>query len=130
MKTGLIDKTQEPFSVRPKPFFDINISRKVKFFFVLVLNSSSIAQLVRGTGMMSFPGRCSGSLLQRCSQCGYNTTLLHCLLEQFVISDHLFVFSSAHTESFRMNPGRREEKKKDKEKERRGRGKRKKEGRI
>lgn len=30
MKTGLIDKTQEPFSVRPKQFFDINISRKVK----------------------------------------------------------------------------------------------------
>lgn len=57
MKTGLIDKTQEPFSVRPKPFFDINISRKVKFFFfVLVVNSNSIAQLVRGTGMMSFPG--------------------------------------------------------------------------
>ena len=38
--------------------------------------------------------------------------LLHCLLEQFVISDHSFVFSSAHTESFRMNPKRREEKKK------------------
>ncbi|XP_028728597.1 mRNA-capping enzyme isoform X2 [Peromyscus leucopus] len=29
MKTGLIDKTQEPFSVRPKQFFDINISRKL-----------------------------------------------------------------------------------------------------
>lgn len=56
MKTGLIDKTQEPFSVRPKPFFDINISRKVKFIFFLVVNSSSIAQLVRGTEMMSFPG--------------------------------------------------------------------------
>ncbi|XP_017826745.1 mRNA-capping enzyme isoform X2 [Callithrix jacchus] len=28
MKTGLIDKTQEPFSVRNKPFFDICISRK------------------------------------------------------------------------------------------------------
>lgn len=42
--------------------------------------------------------------------------LLHCLLEQFVISDHSFVFSSAHTESFRMNPGRREEKKKTRKK--------------
>ena len=31
MKTGLIDKTQEPFSVRNKPFFDIYASRKVKF---------------------------------------------------------------------------------------------------
>ncbi|XP_036045734.1 mRNA-capping enzyme-like isoform X2 [Onychomys torridus] len=29
MKIGLIDKTQEPFSVRPKQFFDINISRKL-----------------------------------------------------------------------------------------------------
>ncbi|XP_059121019.1 mRNA-capping enzyme-like isoform X2 [Peromyscus eremicus] len=29
MKTGLIDKTQEPFSVRPKQFFDINVSRKL-----------------------------------------------------------------------------------------------------
>ncbi|XP_031222283.1 mRNA-capping enzyme isoform X4 [Mastomys coucha] len=29
MKTGLIDKTQEPFSVRPKQFFDISISRKL-----------------------------------------------------------------------------------------------------
>ena len=29
MKTGLIDKTQEPFSVRPKPFFDTNVSRKL-----------------------------------------------------------------------------------------------------
>ncbi|XP_052032164.1 mRNA-capping enzyme isoform X2 [Apodemus sylvaticus] len=29
MKTGLIDKTQEPFSVRSKQFFDINISRKL-----------------------------------------------------------------------------------------------------
>ncbi|XP_040839692.1 mRNA-capping enzyme isoform X4 [Ochotona curzoniae] len=28
MKTGLIDKTQEPFSVRNKPFFDIHTSRK------------------------------------------------------------------------------------------------------
>ncbi|XP_049753102.1 mRNA-capping enzyme isoform X3 [Elephas maximus indicus] len=29
MKTGLIDKTQEPFSVRNKPFFDICTSRKL-----------------------------------------------------------------------------------------------------
>ncbi|XP_004696307.1 mRNA-capping enzyme isoform X2 [Echinops telfairi] len=29
MKTGLIDKTQEPFSVRNKPFFDIYASRKL-----------------------------------------------------------------------------------------------------
>lgn len=29
MKTGLIDKTQEPFSVRNKPFFDIYTSRKL-----------------------------------------------------------------------------------------------------
>ncbi|XP_027711907.1 mRNA-capping enzyme [Vombatus ursinus] len=29
MKNGLIDKTQEPFSVRHKPFFDISISRKL-----------------------------------------------------------------------------------------------------
>lgn len=30
MKTGQIDKTKEPFSVRNKPFFDIHASRKVK----------------------------------------------------------------------------------------------------
>uniref|UniRef100_A0A8C6RTK9 mRNA-capping enzyme n=1 Tax=Nannospalax galili TaxID=1026970 RepID=A0A8C6RTK9_NANGA len=29
MKNGLINKTQEPFSVRSKPFFDISISRKL-----------------------------------------------------------------------------------------------------
>lgn len=29
MKTGQIDKTKEPFSVRNKPFFDIHASRKV-----------------------------------------------------------------------------------------------------
>ncbi|XP_058517131.1 mRNA-capping enzyme-like [Ochotona princeps] len=29
MKTGLIDKTREPFSVRKKPFFDIHTSRKL-----------------------------------------------------------------------------------------------------
>ncbi|XP_073445692.1 mRNA-capping enzyme isoform X4 [Dendrobates tinctorius] len=29
MKTGHIDKTQEPFSVRNKPFFDINTARKL-----------------------------------------------------------------------------------------------------
>lgn len=29
MKTGQIDKTKEPFSVRHKPFFDINAARKV-----------------------------------------------------------------------------------------------------
>lgn len=31
MKSGLIDKAQEPFSVRNKPFFDIYTSRKVSF---------------------------------------------------------------------------------------------------
>nr|XP_019953048.1 PREDICTED: mRNA-capping enzyme-like [Paralichthys olivaceus] len=30
MKTGQIDKTKEPFSVRNKPFFDIHASRKVR----------------------------------------------------------------------------------------------------
>lgn len=30
MKTGQIDKTKEPFSVRHKSFFDIQASRKVK----------------------------------------------------------------------------------------------------
>ncbi|XP_020351956.1 mRNA-capping enzyme-like [Oncorhynchus kisutch] len=29
MKTGQIDKTKEPFSVRNKPFFDIHASRKL-----------------------------------------------------------------------------------------------------
>ncbi|PKU30483.1 hypothetical protein llap_19213 [Limosa lapponica baueri] len=29
MKNGLIDKAQEPFSVRNKPFFDIYASRKL-----------------------------------------------------------------------------------------------------
>uniref|UniRef100_A0A8C4IA30 mRNA-capping enzyme n=1 Tax=Dicentrarchus labrax TaxID=13489 RepID=A0A8C4IA30_DICLA len=31
MKTGQIDKTKEPFSVRNKPFFDIHAARKVKY---------------------------------------------------------------------------------------------------
>eukprot|EP00063_Salmo_salar_P024828 XP_013999663.1 PREDICTED: mRNA-capping enzyme-like [Salmo salar] len=29
MKTGQIDKTKEPFSVRNKPFFDIHAARKL-----------------------------------------------------------------------------------------------------
>lgn len=43
MKTGQIDKTKEPFSVRNKPFFDIHASRKVRcstpdsFYFLLTL---------------------------------------------------------------------------------------------
>ena len=32
MKTGQIDKTKEPYSVRNKPFFDIHASRKVSWF--------------------------------------------------------------------------------------------------
>nr|XP_020021662.1 mRNA-capping enzyme-like [Castor canadensis] len=43
MKTGLIDKTQEPFSVRNKPFFDIYISRKVKFIFCFLLHVLSFS---------------------------------------------------------------------------------------
>lgn len=35
MKTGLIDKAQEPFSVRNKPFFDIYASRKVNLILVV-----------------------------------------------------------------------------------------------
>lgn len=46
MKTGLIDKTQEPFSVRNKPFFDIYTSRKVKFSNWYL--QCVIIQLVRG----------------------------------------------------------------------------------
>uniref|UniRef100_A0A673ASB9 mRNA-capping enzyme n=1 Tax=Sphaeramia orbicularis TaxID=375764 RepID=A0A673ASB9_9TELE len=37
MKTGQIDKTKEPFSVRNKPFFDIHASRKVMTFFVSII---------------------------------------------------------------------------------------------
>lgn len=43
MKNGLIDKTQEPFSVRNKPFFDIYTSRKVNFIsvvYVVVLKAA------------------------------------------------------------------------------------------
>lgn len=31
MKSGQIDKTKEPFSIRHKSFFDIHASRKVKW---------------------------------------------------------------------------------------------------
>lgn len=36
MKSGLIDKAQEPFSVRNKPFFDIYTSRKVSLISVVL----------------------------------------------------------------------------------------------
>lgn len=39
MKTGQIDKTKEPFSVRNKPFFDIHASRKVRWTKASVLLS-------------------------------------------------------------------------------------------
>lgn len=48
MKTGQIDKTKEPFSVRNKPFFDIHAARKVtwtkSFFclFKLILHMSDV----------------------------------------------------------------------------------------
>lgn len=35
MKTGQIDKAQEPFSVRNKPFFDIHVSKKVNMFLII-----------------------------------------------------------------------------------------------
>lgn len=43
MKNGLIDKAQEPFSVRNKPFFDIYTSRKVNLIsvvYVVVLKAA------------------------------------------------------------------------------------------
>lgn len=35
MKTGQIDKAQEPFSVRNKPFFDIHAAKKVNILLII-----------------------------------------------------------------------------------------------
>lgn len=41
MKTGQIDKTKEPFSVRNKPFFDIHASRKVRLSTMFLFSPQS-----------------------------------------------------------------------------------------
>ncbi|KAG5276547.1 hypothetical protein AALO_G00106940 [Alosa alosa] len=62
MKTGQIDKTKEPFSVRNKPFFDIHATRKL-------LEGSFTAQVSHETDGLIFqpmgkykPGRCDDIL--------------------------------------------------------------------
>ncbi|CAL9691834.1 unnamed protein product [Knipowitschia caucasica] len=62
MKTGQIDKTKEPFSVRAKPFFDIHASRKL-------LEGSFTAQVSHEVDGLIFqpcgrykPGRCDDIL--------------------------------------------------------------------
>nr|XP_048275961.1 mRNA-capping enzyme isoform X1 [Myodes glareolus] len=62
MKTGLIDKTQEPFSVRPKPFFDINISRKLlEGNFAKEVSHEMDGLIFQPTGKYK-PGRCDDIL--------------------------------------------------------------------
>lgn len=48
MKTGQIDKTKEPFSVRHKSFFDIHASRKVKQS-VLVIEMIVVLEAIIGS---------------------------------------------------------------------------------
>ncbi|XP_051017318.1 mRNA-capping enzyme isoform X4 [Acomys russatus] len=62
MKTGLIDKTQEPFSVRPKQFFDINISRKLlEGNFAKVVSHEMDGLIFQPIGKYK-PGRCDDIL--------------------------------------------------------------------
>ncbi|XP_055455408.1 mRNA-capping enzyme isoform X1 [Psammomys obesus] len=62
MKTGLIDKTQEPFSVRPKQFFDIHISRKLlEGNFAKVVSHEMDGLIFQPIGKYK-PGRCDDIL--------------------------------------------------------------------
>nr|XP_021521229.1 mRNA-capping enzyme isoform X3 [Aotus nancymaae] len=62
MKTGLIDKTQEPFSVRNKPFFDICISRKLlEGNFAKEVSHEMDGLIFQPTGKYK-PGRCDDIL--------------------------------------------------------------------
>lgn len=53
MKSGLIDKAQEPFSVRNKPFFDIYTSRKVSLISVVSCCGTGGDKTVVGIGFPS-----------------------------------------------------------------------------
>lgn len=53
MKSGLIDKAQEPFSVRNKPFFDIYTSRKVSLISVISCFGTQASKTVVGIGFPS-----------------------------------------------------------------------------
>ncbi|MXQ88701.1 hypothetical protein E5288_WYG003338 [Bos mutus] len=62
MKTGLIDKTQEPFSVRHKPFFDIYASRKLlEGNFAKEVSHEMDGLIFQPTGKYK-PGRCDDIL--------------------------------------------------------------------
>lgn len=52
MKNGLIDKAQEPFSVRNKPFFDIYASRKVNLISVVYI---VVLKAAKWCWMWAFP---------------------------------------------------------------------------
>lgn len=53
MKSGLIDKAQEPFSVRNKPFFDIYTSRKVSLISIVLCCGTGGCITVVGIGFPS-----------------------------------------------------------------------------
>nr|KAF6462971.1 RNA guanylyltransferase and 5'-phosphatase [Molossus molossus] len=62
MKAGLIDKTQEPFSVRNKPFFDIYTSRKLlEGNFAKEVSHEMDGLIFQPTGKYK-PGRCDDIL--------------------------------------------------------------------
>ncbi|XP_038032832.1 mRNA-capping enzyme isoform X2 [Anas acuta] len=62
MKTGLIDKAQEPFSVRNKPFFDIYASRKLlEGSFAREVSHEVDGLIFQPTGKYK-PGRCDDIL--------------------------------------------------------------------
>lgn len=54
MKSGLIDKAQEPFSVRNKPFFDIYTSRKVSLVSIVSCCVTGGSKTVVGIAFPSF----------------------------------------------------------------------------
>ncbi|XP_053316627.1 mRNA-capping enzyme [Spea bombifrons] len=62
MKTGLIDKAQEPFSVRNKPFFDIHAARKLlEGSFAKEVSHEMDGLIFQPTGKYK-PGRCDDIL--------------------------------------------------------------------
>lgn len=62
MKTGLIDKTREPFSVRNKPFFDIHAARKLlEGSFAREVSHEVDGLIFQPTGKYK-PGRCDDIL--------------------------------------------------------------------
>lgn len=88
MKTGQIDKTKEPFSVRNKPFFDIHASRKVMWT----------------KAPFNFPAHFSPRFLHRCDPVKTNSCFSHKYISKSRRPKTLPVLTEA-TRGLNVSPG-------------------------